>query len=293
MNLEGFYKEAIFLGASCDVRKDKGKRKVFPDSAILYGNPKKDIKKILVGIDIGVAELLLAEKIRQRNGLDLVISHHPQGKAFCSLPEVMRLQADILVKTGFPRKVAEEFLDERIREVERGIISVNHMRSVDAARLLDIPFICLHTPADNQVADYLQKLFLKKKPYCVQDIVDTLLDIPEYKIAAREVGNGPKVILGNPRRRAGKVLLEMTGGTEGPKGVYGKLYKQGVRTLVSMHLSEGHFKKAKDINLNAVIAGHISSDNLGLNLLLDRIEKKAGEKFYILDCSGFRRISRI
>jgi len=291
MNLARFYKEAISLGASCDVRKGKG-RSDFPDSAILYGHLKRKIKKILVGIDIGVAELLLAEKIRQKQGLDLVISHHPQGRAFCRLPEVMQLQADILVKTGFPRKIAEEFLDERIREVQRGIIGVNHMRSVDAARLLDIPFVCLHTPADNHASDYLQKLFLRRKPYRVADIVEILLDVPEYKIAAREVDNGPRIILGNPRRRAGKILLEMTGGTEGPKGVYNKLYKHGVRTLVSMHLSEGHFKKAKDINLNAVIAGHISSDNLGLNLLLDRIEKKAGEKFYILDCSGFRRISR-
>jgi len=55
-----------------------------------------------------------------------------------------------------------------------------------------------------------------------------------------------------------------------------------------MHLSEEHFKKVKDVNLNVVIAGHIASDTLGLNLLLDRLEKQ--EKFQILACSGFRRI---
>jgi len=59
-----------------------------------------------------------------------------------------------------------------------------------------------------------------------------------------------------------------------------------------MHLSEEHFSKVKDANLNAVIAGHISSDTLGLNLLLDRIEQ-AGEKFQIINCSGFNRIRRI
>jgi putative NIF3 family GTP cyclohydrolase 1 type 2 len=57
-----------------------------------------------------------------------------------------------------------------------------------------------------------------------------------------------------------------------------------------MHLSEEHFKKVKSANLNVVIAGHISSDTLGLNLLLDRVEKE--EKFEITDCSGFRRIRR-
>jgi putative NIF3 family GTP cyclohydrolase 1 type 2 len=84
----------------------------------------------------------------------------------------------------------------------------------------------------------------------------------------------------------------MTGGTEGSKDVFDKLYKAGVRTLISMHLSEEHFKKVKDANLNVVIAGHISSDTLGLNLLLDRIEKQAGERFEITACSGFNRVRR-
>jgi hypothetical protein len=45
------------------------------------------------------------------------------------------------------------------------------------------------------------------------------------------------------------------------------------------------------MNLNVVIAGHISSDNLGLNLLLDRIEKE--ESLQIIGCSGFNRIKRL
>jgi hypothetical protein len=57
-----------------------------------------------------------------------------------------------------------------------------------------------------------------------------------------------------------------------------------------MHLSEEHFKKVKEANLNAVIAGHISSDTLGLNLLLDKIEKI--EPFQVTACSGFTRIKR-
>ena len=57
-----------------------------------------------------------------------------------------------------------------------------------------------------------------------------------------------------------------------------------------MHLSEEHFKKVKDANLNVVIAGHISSDTLGLNLLFDRIEKE--EALQIIGCSGFTMIRR-
>jgi hypothetical protein len=291
MKLSCFYNQVIKFGIERDPRR-KANAKSFSDTAILYGKPNTEVKKILVGIDIDVAELLLADKIRQAQGLDLVISHHPQGKAYASLAEVMRLQIDVLIKIGLAPNVAKELLEERMQEVERRIMPSNHMRPVDAARLLDLPFMCIHTPADNHVASFLKNLFTQKKPKIVQDIVDILMDIPEYKIADTEVNTGPKIIVGNPRRLVGKILLEMTGGTSGHRDVYDKLYKVGIRTLVSMHLSEEHFKKVKDANLNIVIAGHMSSDTLGLNLLLDRIEKKAKEEFQTINCSGFRRISR-
>ena len=86
---------------------------------------------------------------------------------------------------------------------------------------------------------------------------------------------------------AGKIFVEMTGGTEGPQRVFDKIAKTGIRTLVSMHLSEQHLSKARQAGLNVVIAGHISSDNLGLNLLLDGIEKH--EQLEVICCSGFRR----
>ena len=289
MKLSRLYNQVLKFGIERDPRINKHKIKSYPDTAILFGKSDTQIKKILVGIDIEVGELLLADAIRKREGLDLVISHHPEGRAWAAFFEVMKLQVDMLVKVGLSRKVAQEFLDKRIREVERKVLPYNHLRSVDAARLLDIPFMCIHTPADNHVFWFIKKLLDKEKPKKVEDIVDILKQIPEYKEATKELA-GPRIILGNPSRPVGKIFLEMTGGTEGPKDVYDKFYKAGIRTLVSMHLGEEHFKTVKDADLNVVIAGHISSDTLGLNLLLDRIEKE--EKFQIINCSGFRRFRR-
>ena len=42
---------------------------------------------------------------------------------------------------------------------------------------------------------------------------------------------------------------------------------------------------------HAVVAGHISSDNLGVNLMLDGLEKKYGQLEFV-ECSGFRRFRR-
>jgi putative NIF3 family GTP cyclohydrolase 1 type 2 len=279
MKLSHFYRSIIKYGAECDPRINRKNIRSYPDTAILHGDPDTEVKKILVGIDIEVGELLLADRIRQEHGLDLVLSHHPEGKAWANFYEAMRLQVDMLLRVGIDKDVA------------RKVLPNNHMRTIDTARLLDIPFICAHTPADNHVAYFITKLMEKGKPKKVKEIMDILMGIPEYQEAANNLA-GPRIILGSPKRQVGKILVEMTGGTEGSKNVFDKLYKVGVRTLISMHLSEEHFKKVKDANLNVVIAGHISSDTLGLNLLLDRIEGQAKEQFQVTSCSGFRRVKR-
>jgi len=290
MKLSEFYNLVVKFGSDRDPRRG-ARIKAYADSTILYGDLDTQIKKILVGIDIEVPELLLAETIRKKQGLDLVIGHHPEGRAYAGLHQVMQLQVDLLRQAGINEATAQKLLDERMQEVERRIMPQNHTRPVDAARLLDMPFMCMHTPADNHVFWFITRLMESKKPQTVQDVIDILLEVPEYRLAQKGLV-GPQVIIGSPKRRVGKVLVEMTGGTEGSKDVFDKLYKAGVRTLISMHLSEEHFKKAKDANLNAIIAGHISSDTLGLNLLLDRIEKHAKQTFQVINCSGFTRIRR-
>ncbi len=293
MKLIDFYNQVVNFGRRADPRKAKKAIKSFPDSAILFGAPDLEIKKIMVGIDIEVAELLLADRIRQKEGLDLVIAHHPEGKAYAGLHEVMQLQIDLLTQVGVASKTAARLVQERMAEVERRVLPQNHTRPVDAARLLNMPFMNMHTPADNHVYRYLEAIFKQKyhQACLLGDVVKILSAIPEYQIA-QKFNTGPRIILGNPKRPVGKILFEMTGGTEGSVHVFDKLYKAGVRTLISMHLSEEHFKKVKDANLNVIIAGHISSDTLGLNLLLDNIEKCARQDFEIIACSGFTRIKR-
>jgi putative NIF3 family GTP cyclohydrolase 1 type 2 len=318
MKLSEFYKKAISTGIDNDPRgkdfvlkelerrkkdyenlkpKEKetfdmeGLENPYPDSRILYGTGNEDVKTILVGIDIEVGEVLLSETLKNRNiPVDLLVSHHPEGRAYANLYAVMYMQSDILNRFGVPINIAEGLMEERIKEVERKLMPVNHTRAVDAAKLLNIPFVCLHTPADNMVASYLQKKFDDKKPYTVDDVIDLLREIPEYKEAEKN-NAGPKILLGAKNRKAGKIFVDMTGGTEGSKEIFQSLSLSGINTIVAMHLSEEHRKEAEKNHVNVVIAGHIASDNLGLNLLLDNITRD--EKLEILDCSGFRRIKRL
>ncbi|MBM4128535.1 MAG: NGG1p interacting factor NIF3 [Nitrospira sp.] len=262
----------------------------YSDSRILYGSGEEEIKSILIGIDIEVGEILLADSLRSKGRrVDLLLSHHPEGRAYANLYNVMNMQSDILNRFGVPINIAEGLMDKRIKEVERKLLPVNHTRAVDAARLLGIPFLCLHTPSDNMVTSYLQRLFDEKKPYLVGEALDMLKGIAEYREAGLN-SVGPKIFLGSKERKAGKIFVDMTGGTEGSKEIFESLTTSGVSTIVAMHLSEEHRKEAEKHHLNVIIAGHISSDNLGLNLLLDTLTK--GDALEVLECSGFKRFSR-
>ncbi len=262
----------------------------YSDTRMLFGKKDTEIKTILVGIDIETGEVLLADRLGEKGErIDLLFSHHPEGMALAGFFNVMHMQVDILQRIGVPVNIAESLMSERIKEVERKILPVNHMRAVDTARFFNIAFMTCHTPADNCVTSYLQNLMNKKRPETVGDIMDILNDIPEYKLAAKE-NLPPKILNGKRSSRAGKIFVDMTGGTEGSKNIFSKLSHAGVSTVVGMHLSEEHFKKASEEHMNVIVAGHIASDNIGLNLMLDELEKKG--KFNILTCSGFRRFSR-
>jgi len=262
----------------------------YSDSRVLHGKGSEDISAVLAGIDVEVGELLLAESLRAKGTpVDVILAHHPEGSGMANLYSVMSMQADILSLYGVPINVAESLMEGRIREVERKLLPLNHSRAVDAAQLLDIPFVCLHTPADNMVATFLQGLFDSRKPGTIGEVIDLLCEIPEYH-DAKKIGAGPRILLGSEGRKAGRIFVDMTGGTEGAKDIFASLTSSGVNTVVGMHLTEDHRKEAERHHLNVVIAGHISSDNLGLNLLLDEVT--AGTGVTILGCSGFRRVKR-
>ncbi len=258
----------------------------YSDSRILNISQDKEIKKALVGIDIEPAEILMAKEI---GGIDLIISHHQKGKALATLHEVMELQSDVLNQYGVPINIAEGLTKEKISEVARGLNKINHQRTVDAAKLMNLNLICVHTPCDNLAARFLKSKIENKNPERLGDLMDIFKDIPEYKIASQN-GAPPRIFVGNKENRCGKIALtEITGGTEGSPKIYQNLAQAGVGTIVGMHVSEEHKKEAEISLINIVIAGHMATDSLGLNLFLDELEKRGVE---IVPCSGLVRVSR-
>ncbi len=259
----------------------------YSDTRILSGDSDKTVTTIMAGIDMGGAELMLADK---RGDIDLVISHHPHGIALAGLDDVMQLQIDLLHHYGVPVNVAEKLLHKRTSEVARTLSPGNLNRAVDIAEQLGQAFMSVHTPTDNLVARFLERELLQNNdPFTVGDVLEILRGIPEYRNAS-QIGLGPRLFVGNQKNRAGAIALtEITGGTEGNPEIYEKLADAGVGTIVGMHMSEKHKEEAEKAHLNVVIAGHMSSDSLGMNLFLDELEKEGVE---IIPCGGFLRVSR-
>lgn len=261
----------------------------YADSRILNGDEEDEVAKMIVGIDIEPAELLLTEALNQRGaGIDLVMSHHPEGRALAALDEVMWLQPGAWANAGVLRNVAEDLLEGRAKEVEISVGGGNYNRTVDAAAALGLKMLCLHTPCDNLVNRYLTELMAAKAPEDLSQVIDLLLEIPEYATAAKR-NNAPLIVAGSPSRSAGKIFVDMTGGTGGPKEYYRLLVEAGISTVICMHAGKEAIAEAKDCHLNVIIAGHMASDSLGINLFLDEVEARGVE---VVPISGLIRVKR-
>jgi len=257
------------------------------DSRIYNVAEDKEIKKVLAGIDIDTSELLLA---KQMGDIDLVIAHHPVGKGLANVDDAVEIQADIYHYYGVPINIAESLVYPKMKEVARRLSALNHQKEVDAARILNLNFMNNHSPADNLVAKFLKDLVEKENLERVEDLLNLLKEVPEYREAIK-IGVGPNAVTGNPENRCGKIAItEIAGGTGTSPKLMEEVSRAGIGTVVGMHISEENRKEAEAAHLNVVIAGHISSDCLGMNLFLDELEKRGIE---IVCSSGLTRIKRI
>ena len=261
----------------------------FADTRIYVGDPETEVTTLLGGIDMNTGEIVLADRLREKGvPIDAVYTHHPEGWGLTKLDDVMEVQADIWAQFGVPIQAGEKFISERMDEIKRRLMPLNYDQAIDAARLLEIPFFSAHTPTDNLVVDHLTRYFAERAPKLLEDVEKALLEIPEYRIAAQK-GAGPYLGKSSPSARAGKIWVDMTGGTEGPKKVMEKLADAGVGTIVGMHMGQEMRDEADKHSMHVLIAGHMSSDSLGINLLLDELERKG---VTTIATSGLIRVHR-
>ena len=316
MILQEIYELAIAMGIKADPRGEAGVKKSllrvkkehqelsqkkkqyfdkesfknpYSDSRILFGDPKLKVKKLMAGIDADASEVLLTDRLNQKDeGIDLLISHHPSGHALASLHEVMDIQVDMYKDAGVPVNVAYSLFQQRMAAVKRRFGPLNHTQAVDAARLLGVPILALHTIWDNLGHDFMQKYFSKKTFDTVGEILEEINKIPEF-IEAIKGKAGPSIVSGSEKSRTGKVVIGFTGGTNPSKELYVEMAKAGVGTIIEMHVPEESIIELRKLHINIIDCGHIAADSIGANIFLDEMEKR-GVK--VIPCSGLIRVKR-
>lgn len=320
MKLSKLFRRAVEIGISADprgakevqrlLRKEKekfekleGKEKEYadedrlwnpyPDSRILWGEGDEDIQHLLVGIDIETPEILLADLLRKKGKrIDAIFIHHPEGRALADLEHVMPVQVDVLAELGVPLTRAEAQLRPRMDKIRRAIHADNLFRTERAAELLDFPTFTCHTVTDNLVWALITKVICKRRGFHdLGEILNALLEIPEYAYYAKK-GNPPIIVHGSRNNRPGKIAAsEFTGGTNGPEEFLEEQSRAGVGTILSMHVTEKTWEKAKEHHVNLIQCSHMASDAIGINLLLDRLQKEE-KKLSTFEISGFIRVKR-
>lgn len=246
------------------------------DSGVIYDNGK-DIQKVLAGIDMSAAELMIAKQL----GFDCVAQHHPNG--IVNKDSAMLLARDHtkkMIECGVPCNVAQKLAYARVDQMHKGMHGRNMANMSSVAKLLDINDLALHTPADILAERYTQKVMdqlMEDKPGCTcQDVIDQLMTIREYQGAYDT--QKPEIWVGNKDSYAGKIYVVMYGVGAPNVEEYNAMADAGIGTFVTMHATKEVIEGVKKHNkANLIIAGHMSSDSLGFNQILDAWEAKGVE----------------
>lgn len=254
-----------------------GQTQLPADSRIYH--PGRDIRKILFGIDIGVAELLVGKGL----AVDCVVAHHPD-QSVLTFPDVLDLHVDLAVRNGIPENEARAVVNEMKERNAFSRHSANYDHAPSFARLIDMPYMNIHNPLDEIGRQRMQDAI---DQYCDQDstvseVVKALYTLPELANAPTKV----EIRLGDLENRAGKTVVVHGAGTNGGAPMASLYYKYVTDTVVYIHIGWNDFLRLKaefPQGKNLIVSGHIASDAVGINPFIGRLEEMGIE---VIKASG-------
>ncbi|HEX8981196.1 MAG TPA: hypothetical protein VF792_00370 [Ktedonobacterales bacterium] len=236
------------------------------DCAIYY--PGTRISHVLLGIDVGSAELFMARQL----GYHAVIAHHPAGYAG-PYWEVYRLHVQQMVAAGVRREVAEAAVADRIAGFQAAAQRENYDHVASVARLLETPFLNIHSPLDEVGRRIMQgtvdNAVAANPAATVADLRDALLKLSPFAAARTEM----QVPLGAWEAQVGRVVVSHGAYTNGGYSVARAYFTHGVDTLCCIHFPREDAERlaAEGIRGNLLVMGHIAGDSVGINPYVARL----------------------
>lgn len=244
------------------------------DSAIYVEGA--ELSKVMFGIDIGAAELLLARQL----GCDGVIAHHPAGgSAQLNYPEVLTRHVELMVEHGVSPTAARDAIQAMMTRALLRAQTQNFDHVPSVARLLEMPFLNVHLPLDevgrrimvDAIERHIESLGC---PASVQDALDALLTLPEFANAPTRI----MVPVGAVDRPLGRVAVVHGAGTNGGYAVARTYFEHGVDTVLYIHVAPDEAQRLRsETRGNLIVSGHISSDMVGINQFVAKLEERGVE----------------
>jgi hypothetical protein len=237
------------------------------DSAVYV--PGENIKSILYGIDIGVAELNYAKE----QGFNCVIAHHPVGLINHYL--VFQKHLEQLISMNVPSETAQEVIDKKMIGFKFG----SHARNYDAvpsfARLIGIPFLNIHCPSDELGRRLITESIEKLDENATPDLSEVKSHLETSFSEFREAKTKIEVAKGKEGDPLGNWIFSHGAFTNGGFDIADCYYQQGVNTVIYIHIAPGELFQILKLDYGQLlITGHLASDSIGINPFLDKLEEK-------------------
>jgi hypothetical protein len=256
-----------------EIAQDIAGWSAIPGDCAIYV-PGTRLTHILMGIDVGAGELFMARQL----GYQAVIAHHPAGFAG-PFWEVYRLHVAQMRAAGVPEDVAEAAVSARVAQLQAASSRENYDHVPSVARLLEMPFLNIHSPLDEVGRRIMQEtvdaLLARKPDAMLADVRDALLHLPEY--AAARTAMQPA--LGAWDAPAGKVVVSHGAYTNGGYPVARAYFTHGVDTVCCIHfpLEDAQRLAAEGVRGNLLVMGHIAGDSVGINPCVARLRAEGLE----------------
>jgi putative NIF3 family GTP cyclohydrolase 1 type 2 len=230
----------------------------------------EDIQRVLVGIDVGTAELKIAKDL----GFDAVVAHHPVRRRGFS--QIFLRHWELMRQAGVPDEAIRAAIEERAMGMRLSEGNHNDDHVVSVARLLAMPFLNIHLPLD----EYGRRTIVQAVAQVQQDdpritagqVATAIGQLPSFQRSPAK----PLVVYGSADAPAGRVAVSIASGTNGGHAVASAYFNHGVDTVIYMHVAPEDLARLRDSGVrgNLIITGHMAGDSIGIDAFVGELRRR-------------------
>jgi hypothetical protein len=260
----------------------------FGDTRLLCGDPQTPLRRVLISIEVDVAEVCLAAQLTgQGQPIDLVLSHHMTtvgglGSAW----DVAEPRVQMMINAGVPAVRAEKLFRQEYGRTP----SSSSRKVIQAAEALNLALMTIHSPADMCLQECAWETLQSGQPANLGELVELFNQWPEVDESIQRLRQGTEIVVGEARDPVGKPYVAFYGGWNPSPECLELLCDAGVDPFILVASGEPLHEVARRRKAAIVVVPHFPADSLGINLLLENIPP--AERFEIVCAGNYANVKR-